>query len=47
MASEHEEVKARRLVDLVQTGVAGWVLSHSEVQRRLGLLAGGRAAAVG
>ena len=47
MASEHEEVKARRLVGFVQTGVAGWVLSHGEVWRRLGLLAGGRAAVVG
>ena len=47
MASEHEEVKAHRLVGLVRTGVAGWVLSHGEVRRRLGLLIGGRAAAVG
>ena len=31
---------------MVRTGVAGWVFSHGEVQRRLGLLAGGRAAAM-
>ena len=48
VAREHEEVKARRGVCLVRTGVAGWVFSHGEVRRRwLGLLAGGRAAAVG
>ena len=46
VAREHEEVKARRGVGLVRTGVAGWVFSHGEVQRRLGLLAGDRAAAV-
>ena len=47
VAREHEVVKARRGVGLVRTGVAGWVFSHGEVQRRLRLLAGGRAAAVG
>ena len=47
VAREHEEVKARRGVGLVRTGVAGWVFSHGEVRRWLGLLAGGRAAAVG
>ena len=46
MAREHEEVKARRGVGLVRTGVAGWVFSHGEVRRRLGQLAGDRAAAV-
>ena len=46
MAREHEEVKARRLVGLVRAGAVGWGVSHGEVRRRLGLLAGGRAAAV-
>ena len=32
---------------MVRTGVAGWVFSHGEVRWRLGLLAGGCAAAVG
>ena len=47
VAREHEEVKARRLVGLVRAGAVGWGVSHGEVRRRLGLLAGGRAAAVG
>ena len=47
VAREHEEVKAHRGVGLVRTGVVGWVFSHGEVRRRLGLLAGGRAVAVG
>ena len=34
VAREHEEVKARRGVGLVRTGVAGWVFSHGEVRRR-------------
>ena len=46
MASEHEEVKARRLVVLVRAGAVGCGVSHGEVQRRLGQLAGGRAVAV-
>ena len=46
MAREHEEVKARRLVGLVRAGAVGWGVSHGEVQRRLGQLSGGRAAAV-
>ena len=47
VAREHEEVKARRLVGLVRTGVVGWGVSHGEVRQQLGQLAGGRAAAVG
>ena len=46
VAREHEEVKARRLVGLVRAGAVGWGVSHGEVRRRLGQLAGGRAAAV-
>ena len=46
VAREHEEVKARRLVVLVRAGAVGWGVSHGEVQRRLGQLSGGRAAAV-
>ena len=46
VAREHEEVKARRLVGLVRAGAVGWGISHGEVWRRLGQLAGGRAAAV-
>ena len=47
MASEHEEVKARRLMASVRVGVVDWGIPHGEVRRRLGLLAGGRAAMVG
>ena len=47
VAREHEEVKAHRLVGLVRAGAVGWGVSHGEVRRRLGLLAGGCAAAVG
>ena len=46
MAREHEEVKARRLVGLVRAGAVGQGVSHGEVRRRLGQLAGGRATAV-
>ena len=39
VASEHEEVKAHRLVGLVRAGAVGWGVSHGEVRRRLGLFA--------
>ena len=46
VAREHEAVKVHRLVGLVRAGAVGWGVSHGEVRRRLGQLAGGRAAAM-
>ena len=46
VAREHEEVKACRLVGLVRAGAVGQGVSHGEVRRRLGQLAGDHAAAV-
>ena len=46
MASEHEEVKARRLMASVRVGVVDCGIPHGEVRRRLWQLAGDHAAAV-
>ena len=46
MARELEEVRAHRFVGLVRSGTVDWGIPHSEMQRRLGLLASDLAAAV-
>ena len=45
VARELEEVRAHRFVGLVRSGTVDWGIPHSEVRRRLELLAGDRAAA--
>ena len=45
VAGELEEVRAHRFVGLVRSGTVDWGIPHSEVRRRLELLAGDRAAA--